>query len=130
MKKNLFLSISILLILYQISEAQVFKISNQKIEMKTNKNLKVTASKNCFRKNLCLAVSKLSQIRLSKIVNTLNGRNPGAAICTDLLNSKTVVGIDSNKNYNCFCYFKKDQSYVDCGTLHFYGILNDKKNAR
>ena len=91
--------------------------------------LRLTISSSCRKKDsfACEAYSVLSKVSFKSVDKYLQGgANPGAVICKHLLKMEVVIGKDKKGNENSFCKFK-DGSYIDNGTLLYYGLKNDKK---
>lgn len=70
----------------------------------------------------CVALKKLASISLKSLKsNSLKGgKNPGAVLCSQVLNAKVVYGLTKFKDERTFCLFS-DDSYISTEALTIYG---------
>lgn len=102
-----------------------YSIHGHKIIFVTDTEMAITVSDNCVKKQNvdCEAIQALKRLKGLQLEESLlqGGANPGAVACFhEKVKGQSVLGTDFQGNQNCFCHFKKDNSYVDCGTLTAY----------
>lgn len=80
-----------------------------------------------FSKSNCLALKSLSKTSFKKLssYSLKGGKNPGAVICSQVLNGNVVYGLNRYQDQKTFCLFS-DDSYISTEALMIYGIKNDK----
>ncbi len=112
-----------------LAETQSLLVGDKKVEFEKNDKLKLIISKSCLKaksKFSCEAFLATQKASFNFIKKDLKGgKNPGAQICRLQLKGSIVYGVDENHNENTFCVFK-DNSMISNGSLHYYGVENDR----
>lgn len=80
---------------------------------------RLTISKNCLhqKKFSCQAFTAFKKSKKSKAPPNDLPPQAAMAICKKQ-NGQVITGLTESKNEITFCYFKKDLSYVDLGSLY------------
>jgi hypothetical protein len=114
-------------------EVLLFKLGKEWISFLNLRKERVTLSKSCgadLSKMTCSAALSLKSATFASFQpGALGSRNPGSVLCQEVLKQQVVTGTDSQRNENSFCRFK-DGSFIDNGSLTYYGRLNDQKNRK
>lgn len=99
------------------AHAATFTIDGKSVEFVDDSSQRLTINATCKKPQGfdCDAFTAFRRLKPTKL-RTKHGRNPGAAVCTDVLQALVVTGTDTGGNENTFCLFE-DGSMVDNGSL-------------
>jgi hypothetical protein len=109
------------------NDNQTFTINGKMINFHNEKELQITASEKCIKKNnKCSNFSFLDKLSHKKLqINTNNSERLRVEICSLQLNGIVSIGTDNTENQNSFCFLKDKNLYIDIGTLNYYAKKND-----
>lgn len=120
--------ISIILAISFAKDIQTFNINGKVISFYSAKDLRITASEKCKKKNnKCANFTFLDKLSHKKLQGERdkNSESLRVEICSLQLNGTIIVGTDNSNNQNSFCFLKDQNLYIDIGTLNYYAKKND-----
>lgn len=106
----------------------VWKYGNVFINLFNDKETNLIYSKSC-KESSCEALSKTNKINWNDLKDDslLGGKNPGAVLCKEVLNSDIIFLKDLSGNESTFCLFK-DKSVISSSSLSV--IANQNSNQK